>query len=133
MDRRNIQLSIEIPSDLAPVACGQGDLEQVFLNLLTNAREAMPVGGSLVVRALAHPDRVAVSVIDTGCGIAPEHLPRVQDPFFTTKEHGNGLGLSICRSILWEIGGNLTIDSDRHRGTRSRLQSRAAIHQHPIA
>ena len=134
MDRRNIQLSIEIPPDLAPVACGQGDLEQVFLNLLTNAREAMPVGGSLVVRALAHPDRVAVSVIDTGCGIAPEHLPRVQDPFFTTKEHGNGLGLSICRSILWEIGGNLTIDSDRHRGTQVEIAvPRATIHQHPIA
>jgi two-component system NtrC family sensor kinase len=134
MDRRGIQLSLEIPADISAVACGQGDLEQVFLNLLTNAREAMPAGGSLVVRALAYPDRVAVSVSDTGSGIAPEHLPRVQEPFFTTKPHGNGLGLSICRSILWEIGGTLRIDSHPDRGTQVEIAvPRATIHQHAIA
>jgi two-component system, NtrC family, sensor kinase len=134
MDRRGIQLSIDIPSDLAAVACGQGDLEQVFLNLLTNAREAMPLGGSLVVRAHAHPDRIAVSVSDTGCGIAPEHLPRVQEPFFTTKAHGNGLGLSICRSIVWEIGGKLTIDSHPDRGTHVEIAvPLPTLHQHAIA
>ena len=112
LERRGIQLSIEIPPDTAAVACGQGDLEQVFLNLLTNAREAMPAGGRLVVRAHADTEIVTISVADTGCGIPPEHLQRVQEPFFTTKPHGNGLGLSICRSILWETGGKLTIDSD---------------------
>ena len=134
MDRRGIQLSLEVPADISAVACGQGDLEQIFLNLLTNAREAMAAGGSLVVRALAYPDRVAVSVSDTGSGIAPEHLPRVQEPFFTTKPHGNGLGLSICRSILWEIGGTLRIDSHPDRGTQVEIAvPRATIHQHAIA
>jgi two-component system, NtrC family, sensor kinase len=94
----------------------------------------MPAGGSLVVRALAYPDRVAVSVSDTGSGIAPEHLPRVQEPFFTTKPHGNGLGLSICRSILWELGGTLRIDSHPDRGTQVEIAvPRATIHQHAIA
>jgi signal transduction histidine kinase len=134
MERRGIELLIEIPPDSAAVACGQGDLEQIFLNLLTNAREAMPVGGRLTVRANAQPDVVAISVADTGCGIPPEHLLRVQEPFFTTKPHGNGLGLSICRSILWEIGGKLTIDSEPDRGTRVEIAvPRATVHQHAIA
>jgi two-component system, NtrC family, sensor kinase len=134
MERRGIQLQIDIPSDLTAVACGQGDLEQLFLNLLTNAREAMPAGGSLVVRARAHADVVTISVADTGCGIPPEHLLRVQEPFFTTKPHGNGLGLSICRSILWEIGGKLTISSEPDQGTRVEVAvPRAALHQHAIA
>jgi two-component system NtrC family sensor kinase len=134
MERRGIEVDVEIPADLGPVSCGQGDLEQIFLNLLTNAREAMPVGGRLGVRADARPDLVVISVTDTGCGIAPEHLARVQEPFFTTKPQGNGLGLSICRSILWEIGGTLIIDSDPDRGTRVDVQvPRAAMHQHAIA
>ncbi len=134
MERRGIELLIEIPPDSAAVACGQGDLEQIFLNLLTNAREAMPVGGRLTVRANAQPDFVAISVADTGCGIPPEHLLRVQEPFFTTKPHGNGLGLSICRSILWEIGGKLTIDSEPDRGTRVEIAvPRATVHHHAIA
>jgi signal transduction histidine kinase len=134
LERRGIQLSVDIPPDTAAVACGQGDLEQVFLNLLTNAREAMPAGGRLMVRAHADPEVVTISVADTGCGIPPEHLPRVQEPFFTTKPHGNGLGLSICRSILWETGGKLTIDSGPSRGTHVEIAvPRASIHQHAIA
>jgi signal transduction histidine kinase len=94
----------------------------------------MPVGGRLTVRANAQPDFVAISVADTGCGIPPEHLLRVQEPFFTTKPHGNGLGLSICRSILWEIGGKLTIDSEPDRGTRVEIAvPRATVHHHAIA
>ena len=86
------------------------------------------------MRALAHPDSVAVSVADTGCGIPPEHLLRVQEPFFTTKPDGSGLGLSICRSILWEIGGKLTIDSDPDRGTQVDIAvPRATIHEHALA
>jgi signal transduction histidine kinase len=128
MGRRGIELSAEIPDDLPAVACGQSDLEQVFLNLLTNAREATPHGGTITVGARCGEDLVTISIADTGCGIPPDELPRVLEPFFTTKPHGNGLGLSICRSILWEVGGTLSIDSAPGRGTRVDIAVRQASH-----
>ena len=118
MDRRGIDLVVETKGDLQPVACGQSDLEQVFLNLLTNAREASSQGGNVTVRVESQQDQMAITVADTGCGIGPEHLPRVFEPFFTTKANGNGLGLSICRSILWEVGGTLSLQSEPRKGTR---------------
>jgi len=118
MDRHGVSLSADVSSDLPPVAVGQSDLEQVFLNLLTNAREAMPGGGELSGRARCGPGIVEISIGDTGCGIPAENLPMVQEPFFSTKPHGNGLGLSICRSILWERGGRLVLDSTPGKGTR---------------
>ena len=118
MERRGINLVVKAVDDLPPVACGQSDLEQVFLNLLTNAREASSQGGQVTVRVEPEPGRIAITVDDTGSGIPPEDLPRVFEPFFTTKINGNGLGLSICRSILWEVGGTLTVESEVERGTR---------------
>jgi two-component system NtrC family sensor kinase len=118
MQRRGIDLIVETTDDIPPVACGQGDLEQVFLNLLTNAREASSQGCHVTVRVEPEQDRMAITVADTGCGIPPEHLPRVFEPFFTTKTNGSGLGLSICRSILWEVGGTLTLQSEPRKGTR---------------
>ena len=118
MQRRGINLVIETQDDLPPVACGQSDLEQVFLNLLTNAREASSQGGLVTVRVHPQPDRLAITIADTGSGVTPEDLSRVFEPFFTTKPNGNGLGLSICRSILWEIGGTLNLQSEPRTGTQ---------------
>ena len=112
MSRSAIELDVNVPDDIPEVACSQSDLEQVFLNLLTNAREATPHGGRITVTARATDSEVEISIADTGCGIPEENLPRVLEPFFTTKAHGNGLGLSICRSILWEVEGTLTIRSE---------------------
>jgi two-component system sensor histidine kinase HydH len=61
---------------------------------------------------------VEIAIADSGCGIPIEDLPRVVEPFFTTKAQGNGLGLSICRSVLWEVDGTLTINSEPGSGTR---------------
>jgi signal transduction histidine kinase len=121
MSRSGIELIVNMPEDLPPVACSQSDLEQVFLNLLTNAREATPHGGRIMVGARASERVVEISIGDSGCGIPPEHLPRVLEPFFTTKSQGNGLGLSICRSVLWEVNGTITIDSRPGTGTRVDL------------
>ena len=120
IERRGIGLDVELPPDpeLQPVACTQTDLEQVLLNLLTNAREASQPGGRISVAAHASGSDVAIVISDTGEGIAPEHLARVLEPFFTTKSDGNGLGLTICRSIVWEAGGTITIDSTVGIGTR---------------
>jgi two-component system, NtrC family, sensor kinase len=118
MVRRGIDLQVDAPDELPPVVCGQSDLEQVFLNLLTNAREASAEGGTVSVQVQPDETGVAIMVADTGSGIAPEDLPRIFEPFFTTKANGNGLGLSICRSILWEVGGTLDLQSEQSKGTR---------------
>jgi signal transduction histidine kinase len=118
MQRRGIDLVVDSREDLPTVACGQSDLEQIFLNLLTNAREASSHGDNVTVRIEPEADSMSITVADTGCGIAPENLGRVFEPFFTTKANGSGLGLSICRSILWEIGGTMSLHSEPHKGTR---------------
>ena len=129
MSRSDIALSLSVPDDVPEVACTQSDLEQVFLNLLTNAREATPIGGRITVTVRALDRVVEISITDTGCGIPPENLPRVLEPFFTTKAQGNGLGLSICRSVLWEVDGTLTIHSEPGNGTQVQVLVPQAAHQ----
>jgi two-component system, NtrC family, sensor kinase len=121
MSRSAIDLHVNVPDDIPEVACSQTDLEQLFLNLLTNAREATPRGGKIVVTARPSDGIVEISVADTGSGIPEENLARVLEPFFTTKPHGNGLGLSICRSVVWEVDGALTIHSEPGQGTDVRV------------
>ncbi|MEO8482070.1 MAG: ATP-binding protein [Acidobacteriota bacterium] len=98
-------------------------LQQVFLNLFLNARDAMPKGGWLSVTSTVSGDEALVEVADTGVGIPSEHLARIYDPFFTTKVdgRGTGLGLSVTYGIVQEHAGALTCDSDPTHGTRFRL------------
>jgi len=132
MSRSAIELHVDIPDDTPAVACSQSDLEQVFLNLLTNAREATPHGGRIVVTVRSANGAVTIAIADSGCGIPREHLPRVLEPFFTTKSHGNGLGLSICRSVLWEVDGTITIQSEPGNGTHVHvLIPQAGVQPHP--
>ena len=132
MSRSDIELQVNVPEETPEVACSQSDLEQVFLNLLTNAREATPHGGRIMVTVRAVDRLVEISIADSGCGIPAENLPRVLEPFFTTKQHGNGLGLSICRSVLWEVDGTLTIQSEPGNGTDVRvLVPQAVSPPHP--
>jgi two-component system, NtrC family, sensor kinase len=121
LKRQGVRLSVDFPKVLPLISGGQGDLEQLFLNLLANARDAMPAGGLLSVRALRSEDKMEVVIQDTGCGIAPEHLSQIEEPFFTTKHDGRGLGLSICRSIIWEMQGDLKISSQQGVGTEVRV------------
>ena len=129
MSRSGIELHVDMPEDLPEVACSQSDLEQLFLNLLTNAREATPHGGRIAITVEPTDRSVDISIADTGCGIPPENLARVLEPFFTTKPHGNGLGLSICRSVLWEVDGTLTIQSEPGNGTHVQIQVPQAVSQ----
>jgi signal transduction histidine kinase len=129
MGRSGIELSVNMPEDLPEVACSQSDLEQVFLNLLTNAREATPPGGRITVTVRLTERVVEISITDSGCGIPAENLPRVLEPFFTTKPHGNGLGLSICRSVLWEVDGTLMIQSEPGNGTHVHIGVPQAMSQ----
>jgi two-component system, NtrC family, sensor kinase len=129
LSRSAIELHVDIPDDLPAVSCSQSDLEQVLLNLLTNAREATPHGGRIVVSVGSAEAVVNIAIADTGCGIPRENLPRVLEPFFTTKPHGNGLGLSICRSVLWEVDGTITIQSEPGNGTHVHLVIPQAVSQ----
>jgi signal transduction histidine kinase len=98
-------------------------LQQVFLNLFLNARDAMPKGGWLTVATRVEEGAAVIEVADTGVGIPADHLGRIYDPFFTTKPEGRGtgLGLSVTYGIVQEHGGSLTCDSQPGQGTRFRL------------
>ncbi|MBD3334524.1 MAG: hypothetical protein GF355_03325 [Candidatus Eisenbacteria bacterium] len=122
LKKRAINVVREIPQDLPAVRGGQADLTQLFLNLCTNARDAMPNGGELTVLVEPRSDDVLVAVRDTGCGIPAAELERILEPFFTTKTDGNGLGLSICRSILRDVGGDIHVESQVGQGTCIRLR-----------
>ncbi len=119
--RRAIEVDVVLPQELPAIRGSQGDLTQLFLNLCANARDAMPDGGELRIVAANDDDAVKVVVEDTGTGIPEKMLKRVSEPFFTTKAEGNGLGLSICRSILWDVGGSIDIETTPGEGTRALL------------
>ncbi len=120
--------------DELPVVLGSTTrLQQVFLNLFINARDAMPTGGMLEVRTGAHNGSVEIEVTDTGAGIPPEHVHRIFDPFFTTKSsgRGTGLGLSISYGIIKEHAGKVDVRSTPGKGTSFRLEfpvARKAVH-----
>jgi signal transduction histidine kinase len=118
LQRRGIEVVVEVEPRLPLISGSQGDLEQLFLNLLSNSRDAMPQGGRLLITARQAEQAIELVVEDTGAGIPPEHLSKVFEPFFSTKPQGNGLGLSICRSIVWQMQGKMAIRSTPGEGTR---------------
>lgn len=106
--------------DLPRINCYAGQLNQVWLNLLVNAAQAIGEdSGEVTIKTSSREQTVAVSVSDTGSGIAPEHINRIFDPFFTTKPigEGTGLGLSISHGIIARHGGSLSVESAASRGT----------------
>jgi PAS domain S-box-containing protein len=118
-----IQVRKEIGPSALVVRGIEHKLQQVFLNLFLNARDAMPKGGWLSVATRIDNSDAVVEVSDTGVGIPAEHLARIYDPFFTTKPEGGGtgLGLSVTYGIVQEHGGTLACESDLGKGTRFRL------------
>jgi signal transduction histidine kinase len=118
----------QFASDVPMLHADRQQLRQVFLNLLTNASDAMPQGGTLTLGvSLGQPEpgvpAVVITFTDTGTGIAPDDMPRVMEPFFTTKEEGKGtgLGLAICRRIVHEHQGTIEVSSTVGQGTTVRL------------
>ena len=124
-----IELQVNVPDEIPEVACSQSDLRAGLPQPLTNAREATPHGGRIAVTVRSTDGVVEISIADTGCGIPAENLARVLEPFFTTKAHGNGLGLSICRSVLWQVDGTLKIHSEPGAGTDVRVVVPQAVAQ----
>jgi signal transduction histidine kinase len=110
-------------ADLPPVTCVLSQLNQVFMNLLVNAVQAIEVSGVITLRAFQQANEVCLEIADTGSGIAPENLSQVFDPFFTTKPvgKGTGLGLSISHGIVQRHHGRLEVRSELGKGTVFRI------------
>ncbi len=132
-----IEVHPELTPAISPIQGNPGRLQQVFLNLFLNAKDAMPGGGTLSVET-SNGSNVSVRVSDTGSGIAAEHIQRIYDPFFTTKaapregqSRGTGLGLSVTYGIIQEHAGKIRVESHPGSGTTFALDfplSRKAVH-----
>ena len=121
---RRIVLEKKIPADLPQISADANQLSQVLMNLLLNAAQAMPEGGSITIRAekVKFSERIEVTVTDTGEGIPADILPHVFEPFFTTKRgKGTGLGLSISQAYIRSHGGEIRITSLPNQGTTVRF------------
>jgi two-component system NtrC family sensor kinase len=118
-----IKVRRELSGDLPGIRADENQLQQVFFNLVLNARDAMPSGGWLTVRTRVEDDAVVAEIADTGVGIQREHIKRIYDPFFTTKGigRGTGLGLSISYGIVQEHGGAISVESAPGQGTTFRV------------
>ena len=119
-----VEIEREYEQDLPRVYANAGKLQQVFTNLLLNARDAIPDGGRITLRTAASDrDAVTIEVADTGIGIAPENVARIYDPFFTTKGvgRGTGLGLAVSYGIVQEHAGHIAVESAPGRGTTFRI------------
>jgi signal transduction histidine kinase len=132
--KNNIRVVPEFAAGVPKIFADRQQLRQLFLNLFTNANDAMLGGGTLTIRvaALTEEDTVCIEIADTGTGIPPEILPKVMDSFFTTKPEGKGtgLGLAICRRIAQEHGGTFSITSEGlpGKGTKACITLLSANH-----
>ncbi len=120
--RRHITMKVECPESLPEINADPGMLSQALLNLALNACQAMPDGGTLKLSCRTAPrKRVEIDIEDTGIGIPPEHLGRIFDLYFTTKEKGSGIGLSMVYRIVQLHDGEVEVQSTPGRGTRFKL------------
>ncbi|PYS12431.1 MAG: histidine kinase, partial [Acidobacteria bacterium] len=119
-----VRVDRELRAEYPVVFANAGKLQQVFLNLFVNARDAMPEGGELRVLTETVDSKLEIIVQDTGVGISRENIQKIYDPFFTTKAagKGTGLGLSVSYGIVQEHGGNISVDSKPGIGTSFKLE-----------
>jgi len=119
-----LEVSVEVEPTLPILQADPHQLEQLLINLIMNAKDAMPLGGKLQLTGSRSGTDVVIQVIDSGHGMPPEHLPLVFDPFFTTKEpgRGTGLGLAIAARIAESCGGRLTVQSELGKGSRFTMK-----------
>ncbi len=132
LQKSSIEVALNLEEGMPGVKGNTGKLQQIFLNLFLNARDAMENGGRLAIRTWSSDGLARIDVIDNGQGIAPENLERIYDPFFTTKaaRKGTGLGLSVTYGIVREHGGTIEVDS--HLGAGSRFHVELPLARKPV-
>ena len=116
LTKSGIQCNLEISAD-NPIAADPELLHRALSNLILNAIEAMPKGGTLTLRARQRYESVRIEISDTGSGLAPEESAQLFTPYYTSKPHGTGLGLAIVQSIVSDHGGRISVTSEPGRGT----------------
>ncbi|HTS47300.1 MAG TPA: ATP-binding protein [Bryobacteraceae bacterium] len=125
-ERPPIEVRLEIEQDLASVAADPEQIRRALRNLVLNALDAMPKGGTLTIRTHnvngAGGNRVAIEVSDTGEGLTPEECERLFTPYYTTKQHGTGLGLAIVQSVVSDHHGTISVHSQPGHGTTFRIE-----------
>jgi signal transduction histidine kinase len=115
------QIRVVAPPDLPLLKADREYLRQTLLNLVLNGLQAMPDGGTLTLEANASNGNLLITITDTGVGISQENLPRIFEPYFTTKPKGSGLGLAIARRIVEAHGGTIAVSSEAGQGCRFRI------------
>jgi two-component system NtrC family sensor kinase len=122
---RNVKIETELSPDIPPITASPSEVQQVLLNLINNAIDAIGKdGGTVKITTRMGNQSVIIDVSDTGCGIPESHIQRIFDPFFTTKPvgKGTGLGLSICYGIIDRMGGTISVNSAVGKGTTFHIQ-----------
>jgi signal transduction histidine kinase len=114
-------LKKDIQPGLSELECDPEQMKQVLLNLVMNAIQATPLGGTVMLAARENGNKVTIDVHDQGCGISVDYLDRIFDPFFTTKEMGTGLGLSVAHQIVSQHGGTLIVARNSPDGVTMRV------------
>jgi PAS domain S-box-containing protein len=117
LEQAGIRLLLELDEKLLPVLVDERYMKQALLNLIKNAQAAMPNGGLLTIATIGADDEIRISVCDTGVGISPENQKKMFEPYFTTKDSGTGLGLTLVYKIIREHQGDVMVDSREGEGT----------------
>ncbi|BCL60641.1 two-component sensor histidine kinase [Desulfomarina profundi] len=117
LDSQNIQLDLQLGSDIPDISADEDKLNRLLLNLSLNAVQAMEMGGTLKISTRREGKNIIITVADNGPGITEDHMKKVFDPYFTTKSAGTGLGLAMCSKIVEEHCGEISISSTGNEGT----------------
>src|SRR5262249_39137441 len=121
-DGPRIEIVTDIENAPMPLMADPELLHRALSNLVLNAKDAMPEGGTLTIAARNHADNVEIRISDTGQGLTPEECERLFTPYYTTKQHGTGLGLAIVQSVVADHHGKITVSSTKNLGTTFRIE-----------
>jgi len=121
-ERRNVRVEMNLSRDIPVTRVDVVQIDQAVTNLIVNAMEAMPDGGTVGISTARDGDYIEIAVSDTGCGVQAEHYDRLFSPFFTTKVTGTGLGLPVVAQVVENHHGSVRFDSDAGRGTTFRVR-----------
>ena len=113
----NVQVKTEFPEDLSEIYVDPGQINQVLINLVVNAYQAMLEGGKLVIKAEVKSDKVRLAIKDDGSGISEDHMTKLFEPLFTTKTKGIGLGLAVSKNLVETNGGTIEVESVKGVGS----------------
>ncbi|HJZ97093.1 MAG TPA: ATP-binding protein [Candidatus Solibacter sp.] len=126
LGQANVRAKAELDTTLRTVQADPEQISRALRNLVLNAIDAMPEGGTLTVRTFALPGVARLEVSDTGQGLTPEECERLFTPYYTTKTHGTGLGLAIVQSVVSDHGGRISVESEKGKGATFRIDFQAS-------